>query len=31
VDARDMTEKEAQGVVTLAFESIGKDPEGVSG
>ena len=29
VDARDMTEKEAQGVVTLAFESIGKDPAGV--
>lgn len=29
VDARDMTEKEAQGVVTLAFESIAKNPEGV--
>ena len=29
VDARDMTEKEAQGVVTLAFESIGRDPAGV--
>lgn len=29
VDARNMTEKEAQGVVTLAFESIGKDPTGV--
>ena len=29
VDARDMTEKEAQGVVTLAFESIAENPEGV--
>ena len=29
VDARNMTEKEAQGVVTLAFESIAKNPEGV--
>lgn len=29
VDARNMTEKEAQGVVTLAFESIGKNPTGV--
>lgn len=29
VDARNMTEKEAQGVVTLAFESIGRDPAGV--
>ena len=28
VDARNMTEKEAQGVVTLAFESIGKNPTG---
>jgi hypothetical protein len=29
VDARNMTEKEAQGVVTLAFESIGQNPTGV--
>ena len=29
VDARNMTEKEAQKIVTLAFESISKDPTGV--
>ena len=31
IDARNMTKREAQGVVTLAFESIGKDPESVGG
>ena len=31
VDARNMTEKQAQRIVTLAFESLSDDPEGVSG
>lgn len=31
VDARNMTKREAQSVVTLAFESIGKNPEGAGG
>lgn len=28
IDARNMTKREAQGVITLAFESIGEDPQG---
>ena len=31
VDARNMTKREAQGVITLAFESLGKNPEGAGG
>ena len=32
IDARNMTKQEAQGVVTLAFESIGKNnPNGTGG
>ena len=31
VDARNMTKREAQGVVTLALESIGKNPTDVGG
>ena len=31
VDARNMTEREAQGVVTLALESLGKNPKGIGG
>ena len=31
IDARNMTKREAQGVITLAFESIGKNPTGYGG
>lgn len=31
VDARNMTQREAQGVITLALESLGQNPEGIGG
>ena len=31
VDARNMTQQEAQGVITLALENIFNNPEGVGG